>query len=662
MTFAKSVLEASPNEGEWNKNKFSPSSRRVHAQKIHRVEGNTENVENLLVQDTSKIAVLHGSDTAVTLDFGFNTCGLIQIEFDNDNDDGKHIELSFSESKQFIDKTTSDRSMDFLMEDLTLKVLCKGTYEMPWVSQRGAFRYLTLWTHDESRSISIKSISTYMTCMPSLGDDLSNYSGYFHSSDQFANSLWYAGAYTIQLATIPVDSGRRHSVIMPRTGWFNDALAGLKDASEILTDGARRDRSVWSGDRSVSLLTEAVCFDGVGGQAATDWLLTHQKESGEFPYACKPIDMYGSDTYHLWSLVNVYDSFKLTGDDTTASSHWQSYKKGLEYSRNKVSELGLIKVTNVLDWGRDVLQNHAASCNMIYYHTLIGAVELATRFGDEKAASEYASQAKELKSRINEVLWDEQHGMFRDNELSSVLSQDANCFAVWFDVTSEERKESISENLARRWTKFGAPAVESPGMISPFISSCELFCHSLAGHPERALELFRTMWGYIWNSPYAVQSSLIEGYFQDGSCKYPFTLYDPAYISHAHPWATGPTVLLTNHIVGLTFEHDHSQWNFFPAGIFADNAIKWAQTGFTSKTKGFISAGYKFERHLKSLELAVKSPKETEGKIGIPYNSDYAVSTVTVNGEILSTDELEIQEKYYVVSVKESVTVVVSYC
>ncbi|KAI0461615.1 hypothetical protein LJB42_000914 [Komagataella kurtzmanii] len=580
MSFAKSVLEATPNEGEWNKNKFSPSSRRVYAQKIHRIEGNTENVENLLVQDTTKIAVLHGSDTAVTLDFGFNTCGLVQIEFDNDNDNDKHIELSFSESKQFIDKTTSDRSMDFLMEDLTLKVLCKGTYQMPWVSQRGAFKYLTLWTHEESRSISIRSISTYMTCMPSLGEDLSRYSGYFHSSDQFANSLWYAGAYTIQLATIPVDSGRRHSVIMPRTGWFNDALAGLKDASEILTNGARRDRSVWSGDRSVSLLTEAVCFDSVGGQAATDWLLTHQKESGEFPYACKPIDMY----------------------------------------------------------------------------------ELATRFGDEKAASEYASQAKELKSRINEVLWDEQHGMFKDNELSSVLSQDAKCFAVWFDVTSEERKESISENLAKRWTKFGAPAVESPGMISPFISSCELFCHSLAGHPERALELFRTMWGYIWNSPYAVQSSLIEGYLQDGSCKYPFTLYDPAYISHAHHWATGPTVLLTNHIVGLSFEHDHSQWNLFPAGIFSENAIEWAQTGFTSKTKGFISAGYKFERHLKSLELAVKSPKETEGKIRIPYDSDYAISTVTLNGEVLSTEKLEIQEKYYVVSVKESVTVIVSYC
>lgn len=126
--------------------------------------------------------------------------------------------------------------------------------------------------------------------------------------------------------------------------------------------------------------------------------------------------------------------------------------------------------------------------------------------------------------------------------------------------------------------KFATVAPESPGMISPFISSIELFAHTLAGHPERSFELFKNMWGYIWNSPYSVQSSLIEGYYHDGSCKYPFTLYDPSYISHGHPWATDPTVFYSFYHVGLQFiSPDHSQWNFIHRGVFSEGSLEFAQ-------------------------------------------------------------------------------------
>lgn len=65
---------------------------------------------------------------------------------------------------------------------------------------------------------------------------------FFYSSDELLNKIWYAGAYTIQLSTIPSTTGRGHDHFMERYGYDNSAPAGTGQA--VLTDGARRDRTV----------------------------------------------------------------------------------------------------------------------------------------------------------------------------------------------------------------------------------------------------------------------------------------------------------------------------------------------------------------------------------------------------------------------------------
>lgn len=171
--------------------------------------------------------------------------------------------------------------MDFFIED---GVHCipvkKGVFKTPWVKQRGAFRYLTLWT-EKRGSLEIKSVNTYMTCMPSLKDDLSNYNGYFNSNDDFVNTIWYAGAYTIQLSTMPSNSGRRHDTVMSNKSWFNDEVASF--GNELLADGARRDRSIWSGDRSISILIEFITFNSNSTINSSEWMLNEQLNNGQYP-------------------------------------------------------------------------------------------------------------------------------------------------------------------------------------------------------------------------------------------------------------------------------------------------------------------------------------------------------------------------------------------
>jgi hypothetical protein len=182
-------------------------------------------------------------------------------------------------------------------------------------------------------------------------------------------------------------------------------------------------------------------------------------------------------------------------------------------------------------------------------------------------------------------------------------------------------------------------------MISVFCSSMELIAHYTAKQPERAMELFRTMWGYIWNSPYAVQSSLIEGYFHDGRCHYPFTLYDPAYISHAHPWASGPTIVLTFYAVGLRLLNpEHTAWIFEPQPGDVEH-FEFALSGVTSDAQGFISAGWQFVGD-SVLEMAISAPAGTRGTIGVPKLGKQ-IASIVVNGKAISLGGLRV-EKHHV--------------
>jgi hypothetical protein len=131
------------------------------------------------------------------------------------------------------------------------------------------------------------------------------------------------------------------------------------------------------------------------------------------------------------------------------------------------------------------------------------------------------SRAVSLKAAINEYCWDTGYGAFRDNAtLTTLHPQDANSMAVLFGVVNTTRAESISTNLLKNWTPIGAVTPELPGNISPFISSFEIQAHFTIGQTGRALDLIRRSWGWYLNNPLGSQSTVIEGYLQNGTFGY----------------------------------------------------------------------------------------------------------------------------------------------
>lgn len=149
------------------------------------------------------------------------------------------LALSFTESPMFISPVTSDDSTNSAINqsyDGILHVaqpLADGLWTQPASTLRGGFRFMTL-VSTSNDAVAISNISCSISFMPHV-EDLRAYSGYFYAKDPAFHDcdfltkvrqnpssvyshclrgslfpqLWYAGAYTVQTNTVPVNTGRQ---------------------------------------------------------------------------------------------------------------------------------------------------------------------------------------------------------------------------------------------------------------------------------------------------------------------------------------------------------------------------------------------------------------------------------------------------------------------
>lgn len=247
--------------------------------------------------------------------------------------------------------------------------------------------------------------------------------------------------------------------------------------------------------------------------------------------------------------------------------------------------------------------------NSILYYTINQAITLAEALQDNEVVSSWQSTAETIKSAANARLWNETAGMYIDNETTTLMPQDGNSWAVVSNLTlNSSQAESISSNLAQRWTPYGAPAPEAADAISPFISGFELQTHFLAGNVSAALGLMRLQWGFMLDDPRMTNSTFIEGYSTTGELHYAPYLND-ARISHAHGWATGPTSSLTMYVAGIQIlSAGGKTWRIAP--VLGD--LKIADAGF-STTVGFFSA--KTQITDTGFEIDFQAPEGTSGEV-----------------------------------------------
>jgi hypothetical protein len=595
---------------------YAPASRTVAPVAIQGTSGSVSSPQNVLVGQSTRVS---GTNSYVVLDFGKEVGGLVTLRFAGASGAGQQVGLAFTESSQYVGEQ-SDLSSGAAFSGtgtdgaIHATVNGAGTYTMPTDKLRGGFRYLTVFL-STSGWVDLNGVSLDFTAVPDMSDP-QNYPNYFSSNDDLLNKIWYAGAYTVQLDSIAPDQGRVWPA--PASGWENNGVVGV--GTSVLSDGAKRDRSVWPGDLGISLPTEYVSTNDIASSRnSLTTIYQHQNTStGELEYGGPQFNFFGSDTYHTWTLVGTASYYTYSADKAWLDSVWSGYKLGMAFIVAKIDGNGLLNVTGASDWARSGQGGENIEANAILYRALTSGATLATAENDTADATAWTQRAATLKAAANSRLWNAGVGLYRDNPTSTLYPQDGNSLAVWYGLTDSQAKNaSITGTLTARWERYGAltPEKNSGGAIGTFPGGMETQAHFVAGDDTAALAMIRREWGYMLNSPIGTNSTFWEGYQYDGTFDYGGT-----YMSAAHGWATGPTSALTFYVLGLMPTSANGQYAFVPHAGDLTHVEGDITTPQGAVTGSWDYAPGTFTEHL-------TGPAGTTGTIGVPT---YGSSTVTV--------------------------------
>lgn len=508
----------------WNAFNRAPTSRTLVPISVFNTSGTVKNASALLSGSATRLT---GNGSSITVDFGKEVGGIVTVTFSGTGAENQSVGLAFSESSLFVG-TGSDASNGGTVPDGAIfgTMGGAGNYAMPVAKLRGGFRYLTLFLNSTGW-VDITDVSLNFTASPSMNDP-SAYANYFYCDDALLNRIWYAGAYTVQLCTI---------------------------GSEVLSDGPKRDRTVWPGDLGIS---SATAYVSTGDVLATKNSLTTlyqiQRPTGKLPYAGPEVNDFGSDTYHIWTLIGTYNYYLYSADKKWLDGIWENYTLGVTFITDKIDAVsGLLIVDGTNGWAGCCRGGENIEANALLYRVLTTGVVLAQAEGNLTLAKASTVQATALKKQINSaLLWDATVGAFKDNPNSTTLyRQDGNSLAVWYGVPDSSTKvASILHVLKRNWNAFGSQTPEYAGGISPFIGSIEVLARLTANDDENALELIRTEWGHMLNDPRGTNSTMWEAMQSNGDFRQ-FGSLPESYVSLAHGWSTGPTSALTNYVLGI---------------------------------------------------------------------------------------------------------------
>ncbi len=144
---------------------LAPSSRTVYPVAVYGIEGTVSRAEDL-VNGQDGTATLWGP-SAVTLDFGKNIAGIVSVTAGYASSPHAAIRLAYSESSLWINSAACDATADVGLDaPLSLHVVqAPGTYTVDRDHERGAFRYLSLFSTSNA-TIQLTRVSVYFTAAP----------------------------------------------------------------------------------------------------------------------------------------------------------------------------------------------------------------------------------------------------------------------------------------------------------------------------------------------------------------------------------------------------------------------------------------------------------------------------------------------------------------
>ncbi|MBY8876314.1 alpha-L-rhamnosidase-related protein [Actinacidiphila acidipaludis] len=585
----------------------------------------------------------------LTLDFGKEVGGKIAVHLAGASTTPPTLHVCFSESRQFAATTPQANSGEAGYApgcdtaniwtgypgvtygyDADSHTLSLDPSKLPGSVTdrqiRGGFRYATLFL-DGPGWVDVDGVSLDFDAVPKQADP-AGYQGWFLSSDNELNKIWYAGAYTVQMDTWMSDTAKSWPYAAGEPDHADSQVPYADPDQEVIFDGAKRDRIVWQGDLAIQA---PVTYLSTGDLAAVDNSLSslsaQQLSDGYVPAESlvgrhneDEIRTYGE--YVTWFVHNHYEHWLYTGDRAYLDRWWPSLTKAMTWLESVRGQdpQGLIAFAASGSCGHYGYSDcgHETYVNALYARNLDEMAELARARGAAPDAATYAARSMALKQAINDQLWDATTGAYRlSRETPGVYPQDANATAVLAGVADAGQAQRAMDYLHRNnWSGYGsltvspsAPKSAIGPMYEPlpsgFEASARLAVPDSTGDTQASgLQLMRTFWGYMLSKdPGSTWWEKADAAGDPGISQF---------TSLAHGWASGPTVTLTDQVLGVT-----------PTGAgFAGYAVvphpaglTWAQ-GSVPTPHGAIAVSW--QALPQGFQLHATTPSGTSGRLAVP--------------------------------------------
>lgn len=385
---------------------------------------------------------------------------------------------------------------------------------------------------------------TLMSEMKDLGE---KYRGSFLCNDTLLNKIWSVSAYTLHLTD-----------------------------REVMIEGVKRDRWMWSGDAIQSYLMNYYVFMDTPVVKRTIWAMR-----GKDPVQ-QHINTILDYTFYWFN--SVYDYYLYTGDKDFVCRIYPRMQTLMAFVESRLDSLGMVEGQKgdwvFVDWSPQAMSKKGELSfeQMVYLRSLDAMSTCAGITGNDEDSRKCAGMAERLKSQLVPLFWNKEKKAFihtvEDGRQSNEVTRYANIFAVLYGFVDGQRSQDILRNVLLNDSVMA--------ITTPYMRFYELEALCALGEHSRVLDEMKDYWGGMLKEG---ATSFWETYDPKEGYPQRLGMYGHPYgKSLCHAWGASPIYLLGKYYLGVRpVKPGYEEWEVMPHL----GGLKWIQ-GDVPTPKGNI--------------------------------------------------------------------------
>ncbi|MBQ9358548.1 MAG: alpha-L-rhamnosidase, partial [Abditibacteriota bacterium] len=165
--------------------------------------------------------------------------------------------------------------------------------------------------------------------------------------------------------------------------------------------------------------------------------------------------------FSLFYVGMVHDYYMYTGDREFLAELMHGIRSIMDFFDRHINDRGLLQAPlgwNFTDWvpgfpgghSKYTAEGVSGYYSVHYLYTLVMAAVLEHYMGEAELSARYMSRTESLMDSIDRAFWQEEAGLYSEDEEGTMFWEHTQCLAVLSGFLSEERKQRIMDSLREK--------------------------------------------------------------------------------------------------------------------------------------------------------------------------------------------------------------------